>query len=191
MSASLVAPAWAGATDLAQHRAYLLRVARSRLRDAALAEDVVHDALLAALQAARAFTGRSSLRTWLTGILVHRMADAIRRDRRRGRAGHDEAPVQPVAEGADASTADDTVDRRDPQRLLEGRQALMGLQSCLQALPPSAARAVVMREVDGLGIDQIAQRLGLPPGRVSSLLHRARQRLRRCAAAHADSGFQL
>src|SRR5450631_137473 len=65
------------------HRAYLLRVAVLQLRDADVAEDVVQDTLLAALQGEAGFSGRSSLKTWLTGILKHKIVDAIRK---KGRA---------------------------------------------------------------------------------------------------------
>jgi len=61
------------------HRVYLLRVAVLQLRDADLAEDVVQDTLIAALKGADGFSGRSSVRTWLTGILKHKIVDAIRK----------------------------------------------------------------------------------------------------------------
>ena len=61
------------------HRGYLLRVAVLQLRDNDVAEDVVQDTLLAALQGASGFSGRSSLKTWLTGILKHKIVDVIRR----------------------------------------------------------------------------------------------------------------
>src|SRR6266404_4206918 len=64
------------------HRGYLLRVAVLQLRDSDLAEDVVQDTLVAALQGAKGFSGRSSLKTWLTGILKHKIVDAIRRKKR-------------------------------------------------------------------------------------------------------------
>src|SRR5437870_13229461 len=64
------------------HRGYLLRVAVLQLRDNDLAEDVVQDTLVAALQGAKGFSGRSSLKTWLTGILKHKIVDAIRRKTR-------------------------------------------------------------------------------------------------------------
>ena len=64
------------------HRGYLLRVAVLQLRDNDLAEDVVQDTLVAALQGAQGFSGRSSLKTWLTGILKHKIVDAIRRKTR-------------------------------------------------------------------------------------------------------------
>src|SRR6185369_11901370 len=83
--------------DLDQHRGYLLRVARLQLRDEALAEDVVQETLLAALSGS-GFSGKSSLKTWLTGILKHKIVDAIRRKQR-----------EPVA----ASTLDDECDIED------------------------------------------------------------------------------
>src|SRR5437588_12276022 len=61
------------------HRGYLLRVAVLQLRDGDLAEDVVQDTLVAALQGAKGFSGRSSLKTWLTGILKHKVVDAMRK----------------------------------------------------------------------------------------------------------------
>ncbi len=67
--------------ELEAHRGYLLRVARLQLRDDALAEDVVQETLLAALGGG-GFSGRSSLKTWLTGILKHKIVDAIRRKQR-------------------------------------------------------------------------------------------------------------
>jgi RNA polymerase sigma factor (sigma-70 family) len=69
------------AAQLDAHRGYLLRVARLQLRDEALAEDVVQDTLLAALSG-KGFAGKSSLKTWLTGILKHKIVDAIRRKQR-------------------------------------------------------------------------------------------------------------
>lgn len=164
--------------DLGLHRGYLLRVARRHLRDPALAEDTVQDALLAALQARQGFGGRSTLRTWLTGILLHRIADALRQHRRQPQR---EEPLPDSDDDAPARS-EIAVDGRDPPRLLEARQALAGVQASLQSMPALAARAVLLREVDGLENEQIAQQLGLPPARVPALLHRARQRLRRDAA---------
>src|SRR5918911_1327621 len=60
-------------------RAYLLRYATLQLRDRHAAEDVVQETLLAALAGEAGFAGRSNLRTWLTGILKHKIVDAIRR----------------------------------------------------------------------------------------------------------------
>jgi len=72
-------------------RPYLLRYATLQLRDAAAAEDAVQDALLAALSAEASFAGRSNLRTWLTGILKHKIVDAIRRQNRERQAAEPES----------------------------------------------------------------------------------------------------
>ena len=68
--------------ELDRHRRYLVRVAQLQLRDADLAEDVVQETLLAALGAREGFSGRSSVKTWLTGILKHKIVDAIRQRQR-------------------------------------------------------------------------------------------------------------
>src|SRR6188472_4157167 len=65
-------------TELDSHRRYLLRVARVQLRDPDLAEDVVQDTMLAALKARDGYTGASTVKTWITGILKHKIVDAIR-----------------------------------------------------------------------------------------------------------------
>src|SRR5205085_12346938 len=61
------------------HGNYLYRYALVRLRDTALAEDVVQETLLAALQSRHAYAGRSAERTWLTGILKHKLVDHFRK----------------------------------------------------------------------------------------------------------------
>jgi RNA polymerase sigma-70 factor (ECF subfamily) len=164
---------------LAAHRPYLLRVARQRLRDSALVEDVVQDTLLAALQSFERFGGKSSLRTWLTGILLNKIADSVRRDRR--------APIVDTPaladEDDDAPARDEPVDWHDPQRLLEGRQFIEQLTLRLDAMPPQAARAFALREIEGFSLDEIARELGITPGHGALLLHRARNRLRDAFAA--------
>src|SRR6267378_3268881 len=66
-------------TRVEGERPYLLRYAGLQLRDRHTAEDVVQETLLAALAGEASFGGRSNLRTWLTGILKHKIVDAIRR----------------------------------------------------------------------------------------------------------------
>src|SRR3954470_19215560 len=63
-------------------RPYLLRYASLQLRDSHAAEDAVQETLAAALAGESGFGGRSNLRTWLTGILKHKIVDSIRRDAR-------------------------------------------------------------------------------------------------------------
>ena len=69
-------------TQLEAQRPYLLRYASMQLRNSDAAEDAVQETLLAALAAEGSFAGRSNLRTWLTGILKHKIVDTIRRSSR-------------------------------------------------------------------------------------------------------------
>ena len=68
--------------EIEAERPYLLRYASLQLRNREAAEDAVQETLLAALAAEKSFAGRSQLRTWLTGILKHKIVDAIRRSSR-------------------------------------------------------------------------------------------------------------
>ena len=88
-----------GNQDLQQHRPYLLRYAMLQLRDADLAEDVVQETLLAALEGRAGFSGKSSHKTWLTGILKHKIIDVMRRKSR-------EQPLTPNEGESDADAID-------------------------------------------------------------------------------------
>src|SRR5262252_367391 len=72
-------PGAATPLELEQHRPYLLRFALLQLRDRSAAEDAVQETLLAAIQGAAQFAGQSSVRTWLVGILKHKIVDGIRK----------------------------------------------------------------------------------------------------------------
>jgi len=114
-------------------RAYLLRYATLQLRDRAAAEDAVQETLVAALAGEARFGGRSNLRTWLTGILKHKIVDAIRRSSR-------EAPLPEEAE-LDA-LFDETGHWRDapqawpePDDSLSQKEFFAILEDCLAKLP--------------------------------------------------------
>ena len=63
------------------HRSYLVRFAQRKLQDPSLAEDVVHDVFEAVLSRPRRFAGQSALRSWLTGVLKHKIVDLVRQRR--------------------------------------------------------------------------------------------------------------
>src|SRR5271169_4215874 len=81
--------------EIEKQRPYLLRIARLQLRSEAVAEDVVQDTLIAALEGADRFAGKSAVRTWLVGILKHKIVDQIRRGSR------EVAMTVEVADGAE------------------------------------------------------------------------------------------
>lgn len=166
-----VAPA-----DLAGQREYLLRFARRRLRDAALAEDVVHDVFAAVIAGQARFEQRSSLRTWLTAILKHKIVDAVRK--RGGECSLDaltesDAAPMPVALAAMATMAD----HADPCLLAEQRQTLRRTLSRLEALPASLRRVFEMHVVLGHSTAEVCGALNLTPGNLWVRVHRARKQL--------------
>jgi RNA polymerase sigma-70 factor, ECF subfamily len=158
-------------------RSYLLRYATLQLRDAAAAEDAVQEALLAALTGEASFAGRSNLRTWLTGILKHKIVDAIRRSSRE--------PTLPEED------FDALFDERghwiempqawaDPDAALGQKEFFEVLEDCLAKLPAKTSQAFMLREHMGLETTEICKELSLTPTHVWVLLHRARLALRMC-----------
>ena len=165
-------------------RPYLLRYAALELRNADAAEDAVQEALLAALVAEASFEGRSNLRTWLTGILKHKIVDSIRRSSR-------ERPLAGEDEEAAASEFDALFDEREhwrehpdpwenPDGALHQKQFLTALEGCLARLPARTGQVFMLREHLGLETGEICKELGLTSTHCWVLLYRARMALREC-----------
>src|SRR6266700_3876553 len=145
------------------HRGYLLRVAMLQLRDNDLAEDVVQDTLVAALQGAQGFSGRSSLKTWLTGILKHKVVDAIR-NKTRGPAFasfDEECRIDDFDAMFDETGhwENPPADWGQPESQLSQKEFLETLHACLEKLPPNTSRVFMMREVMELEADEICKEL--------------------------------
>jgi RNA polymerase sigma-70 factor (ECF subfamily) len=173
------------ASQLQTHRGYLLRVARLQLRDEAQAEDVVQETLLAAL-ASNNFAGKSSLKTWLTGILKHKIVDAIRRKQREPLlAGtfDDECDISDLDglfRSSDSGWATRPADWGDPVQALDRRQFFDVMDLCLEKLPPNTARVFMMREVMELDSAEICAELSITTNNLWVILYRARVLLREC-----------
>jgi RNA polymerase sigma-70 factor (ECF subfamily) len=159
-------------------RAYLLRYASLQLRDAHAAEDAVQETLLAALAGEASFQGRSNLRTWLTGILKHKIIDAIRRSSREApAAGEDEfdALFDERGHWIEMPTA-----WTDPDASLDQKGFFAALEECLKRLPEKTSQAFLMREHLGLETDEVCKELAITPTHFWVLLYRARMALREC-----------
>jgi RNA polymerase sigma-70 factor (ECF subfamily) len=159
-------------------RAYLLRYASLQLRDAHAAEDAVQETLLAALAGEASFQGRSNLRTWLTGILKHKIIDAIRRSSREApAAGEDEfdALFDERGHWIEMPTA-----WTNPDASLDQKGFFAALELCLGRLPAKTAQTFMMREHLGLDTGEICKELGITSTHCWVLLYRARMALREC-----------
>ena len=172
------------ATQLGEHLDYLRRFARSRMRDEDLAEEAVQETLLAALESRDRFGGRAKLRTWLTGILLHKIHDEFRRGAREGlhRHARDEADNQPPPEEAVPSP------EGGPDHALHCQQLRAAIDRAVAALPPRQKEAFLLKEVSGLDTAQLQGLLGVSTGNVWVLLHRARAHLQ---AALSREGFSV
>jgi RNA polymerase sigma-70 factor (ECF subfamily) len=162
---------------------YLYRYALMRVRDTAVAEDVLQETLLAAFRSSQTHAGHSSERTWLVGIMKHKVADYFRRVGRmqqltiedeaseafehsgpwRGHWREDQAPMSwPV----------------DTAKLLESREFWEIFHRCLSQLPQQSAIAFTLREIDGLSANEICEILQITPNNLCVILHRGRVKLR-------------
>jgi RNA polymerase sigma-70 factor (ECF subfamily) len=152
-----------------RHADQLYRVAMSLVGNVADAEDVLQEALAGAYRGARQFQGRSSVKSWLTRIVVTQAAKFWRsRHGRRDLSLDEEAEPPPLSGGTAA------VD------------AKLDLQAAMLKLKHEHREVLVLREIDGLAYDEIAEVLGVPRGTIESRLFRARAELKNRLAAYGN-----
>ncbi len=171
--------------QVAGSRAYLLKFARMQLRNEAWAEDAVSETLLAALSRPQGFEQRSQIRTWLVGILKHKIIDTLRHHRREvtssgGSEDEQADPLEDMAFHADGHYAENPADWGNPEQDLSSRQFLAILEACTEKLPAVQGRLFLMREWLELSSEEICKELSLTPTNLYVQLHRARLRLREC-----------
>lgn len=168
-------------------RPQLMRYARLQTRNEAWAEDAVSETLLVALEKPGSFAGRSQLKTWLVGILKHKLVDQVRKHSREITLGQ---PVDAEDAGRDELEAllfDDQggfrempVEWGDPQAVIGQQQFLAVLDACVELLPERLGRVFMMREWLELETEEICKELGITATNLWVMLHRARLRLRAC-----------
>jgi RNA polymerase sigma-70 factor, ECF subfamily len=170
----------------------LLRFAKMQLRNDSMAEDVVSETLLAILEKPDNFEGRSSLRTYATGILKFKIIDVLRR---RGREVHIEPlDEQSMDDALDALFASDGHWQEAPQAWQRPEQALQQsqffdtLQICVDRLPAKLGRVFLMREWLEQETNDICLELGITSNNCGVMLYRARMQLRECLDLHWFQG---
>jgi RNA polymerase sigma-70 factor (ECF subfamily) len=171
-----------------QHGDALFRYAIMRVRDASVAEDMVQETLLAALQAYHSYVGRGSERTWLIGILKHKIIDYFRRYSRQAAAGQveeeyfDHTEFFRTGEWAGHWKTEYAPGewQASPAELLEQSEFWEVLNRCMTPLSPRIASAFTLREVDGLSSEEICKVLQISATNLWVMLHRARLHLQHC-----------
>jgi len=154
---------------VARYQRRLLRLVLRLLRDPAEAEDVVQETFLKAYRALPRFRGEAAFYTWLYRIALNGARNAILR--RRQRSGpHGVAPSQLPAPVPEIGT---------PESMLLSKQVVQAIDAALEALPLELRTAVVLREIEGLSYEEIAQIMECPLGTVRSRIFRAREAIAR------------
>ena len=166
-------------------RDYLLKFARLQLRNDSWAEDAVSEVLLAALAKPQSFDNRSQLKTWLVGILKHKVVDALRHHGREIsglQTSDDESsdPLELIAFKADGHFDQLPADWGNPEQDMDNKQFIEILEACISKLPSAQGRLFLMREWLELSCEEICKELELTATNLYVQLHRARLRLREC-----------
>lgn len=161
----------------------LYHFALARVQDQNIAEDLVQETFLAAVKARDRFEGRSSEKTWLFGILKHKVVDHFRKRQKT-------LLTQDLTDSADRIDAffgkrGEWRDRpahwrTNPDKAQENREFLDHFYRCLADLPRRTADAFVYREIDGLRTDEICRQLDITANNCWVMLYRARMLLRKC-----------
>jgi RNA polymerase sigma-70 factor (ECF subfamily) len=173
-----------------QHGA-LIRMAMCYVANREVAEEVVQDTWMAVIESLNRFEGRSSLRTWICGILIHKAKDRGVREKRHTTfsdlesyddnneeavdpsrfqhggewAGHWAFPPQPWEE-------------RTPETLLVSKQAVNCMQRAIDALPIILRQVLILRDRDGVKTKDVCKILNISATNLYVRLHRARERVR-------------
>jgi RNA polymerase sigma-70 factor (TIGR02943 family) len=167
-------------TWVAAHGDYLFNFAVGQVRDASVAEDLLQETFLAAFKGRHRFTGQSSERTWLVGILRHKICDHLRRTCRErtvradvpASLGDDEAWEEAVMWLHDVAA-----ECQSPNRRLELGEFRRNLQTALGKLPPRIAQVFQLYEMEELPNNEVCQRLNISESNLWVMLHRARKQL--------------
>ena len=166
------------------HGVALFRFARARVGRSEIAEDLVQDTLLAALQSLDRFEGRSSERTWLLSILRRKIVDYYREGdgpRATGSESLDES-----LDGRVRIFQENGTWLKGPAMWVSAHEALENeefrqvLDHCLEHLPRPLAEAFLLREREILGVEAVGELLDVSAGNLRVRLHRARLLLREC-----------
>lgn len=161
----------------------LFHFAVARVKDRDIAEDLVQETFLAAVQSQKRFKGQSSEKTWLFGILKHKVIDHYRKNK-------STLYAQDIANDPDNLDAFFNAKggwqthpahwRTNPGKAQETKEFLDHFYRCLSSLPQRSADAFAYREIDGMSTAEICKLLDITATNCWVLLHRARMLLRKC-----------
>ncbi|MBA3997892.1 MAG: RNA polymerase sigma factor RpoE [Candidatus Accumulibacter sp. 66-26] len=156
---------------VAKYQRKLGRLLSRFIRDQAEVEDVAQEAFIKAYRALPSFRGESAFYTWLYRIGINTAKNYLVAQGRR-------APTSTDFDADEAETFDDADQLRDintPESLLQSRQVAETVNAAIESLPEELRTAIVLREIEGLSYEEIAEVMSCPIGTVRSRIFRARE----------------
>jgi RNA polymerase sigma-70 factor (ECF subfamily) len=184
-----------------QHHSALIRMAMGYVADREVAEEVVQDTWMAVIESLNRFEGRSSLRTWICGILIHKAKDRGVREKRHTTFSAFESYDDDNDEAVDPSRFQQTGewaghwafppqpwDDQTPEKLLASQQAVNAMQRAIEALPATLKEVLILRDVEGVEAKEVCEMLKITETNLYVRLHRARERVRVAVETYLDGG---
>jgi RNA polymerase sigma-70 factor (ECF subfamily) len=161
-----------------RHQRRAFAIAMGLVRDENDERELVQDAFLRVYKGLGSFQGSSSFFTWLYRIVTNLAIDLMRKP---GRRDAELVDTQAIEEDAEFPLVS-RIDGADPMDVLRRQEIAARIQSALDALPPYHRGVILMREVEGMSYEEMAQAMGVSKGTIMSRLFHARQKLQRALA---------
>ena len=173
------------------HHGALVRTAMGYVADRDVAEEVVQDTWMAVIEGLDRFEGRSSLRTWIFGIMIHKAKDRGVREKRHVNFSSFESVDEEGEEAVDPSRFHQSGewaghwafppqrwDDQTPEKLLASQQAVNAMNHAIEALPKNLKEVLILRDVEGIEAKEVCGILKITETNLYVRLHRARERVR-------------
>ena len=191
----------AGAFDelVHKHHGALIRMALGHVADREVAEEVVQDTWIAVIEGLARFEGRSSLRTWICGILIHKAKDRGVREKRHTTFTDFESKDDEQDEAVDPSRFQQSGewaghwafppqpwDDQTPEKLLASQQAVNAMNQAIDSLPQTLKDALIIRDIEGIDVKEACELLKITDTNLYVRLHRARERVRRAVEVYLE-----
>ncbi len=162
------------------HADYLFNFAIGQVRDRSVAEDIVQETFLAAVKSRETFSGQSSERTWLVGILRHKIYDHLRKSCRERAVRHDPTAANDAKSWDEAAFWLHKVaaESQLPSHRIELEEFRENLELALGKLPPRIAQVFQLYEIEERPNREVCARMNISESNLWVMLHRARKQLR-------------
>ncbi|HXV68932.1 MAG TPA: sigma-70 family RNA polymerase sigma factor [Nitrospira sp.] len=182
-----------------RHHGALIRMAMGYVADREVAEEVAQDTWIAVIESLARFEGRSSLRSWIFGILIHKAKDRGVREKRHttfsdfeSRDDESEEAVDPARFHRSGEWTGHWAfppqpwDGQTPEKLLASNQAIAAMNRAIDELPPTLKTVLVLRDVEGVDSSEVCHLLQITETNLYVRLHRARERVRRAVESYLE-----